>query len=270
MVTSLHTICKVEQIIDESPTVRTLLFSNDVLQNCKPGQFSMVWIPGVAELPMSIMIRPDDKPGFAFTIRKRGVSSTALYGIQIGSKIGVRGPFGNSFDLKNGNLLLIGGGTGLVPLLRLAKSTTTNDHVTLIIGSKSKDEVLFENFANKLLENQPHDVIVTTEDNDYGHKGFPTDVMTQLYNDDKEFDAVYTCGPELLMSKVVDESNSRGFFVQASIERMMKCGIGMCGSCCFGNLISCRDGTVFDGPTLASNPEFGKSYRNKSGSLEQY
>ena len=109
-------MCVIEKITDETPTVRTLTFSDDVLSKVLPGQFAMVWIPGVNELPMSVMISEENGKA-AFTVRKRGQSSTALYNLNIGDYIGVRGPYGNCFDIKNGKLLLVGGGTGLVPLL---------------------------------------------------------------------------------------------------------------------------------------------------------
>ena len=118
-------ICTIERVVDETPTVRTLYFHDEVLANVKPGQFAMVWIPGVNELPMSVMIS-EKKDEAGFTVRKRGESSTALYNLKVGDKIGVRGPYGNSFDYRElssykTNILLIGGGTGLVPLLRLQK-----------------------------------------------------------------------------------------------------------------------------------------------------
>ena len=112
-----HHICTIEKIVDETPTVRTLIFSDEVLSNVLPGQFAMVWIPGVNELPMSVMIT-QEKDKAAFTVRKRGESSTAMYNLSVGDYIGVRGPYGNCFDIKDGKLLLIGGGTGLVHLFQ--------------------------------------------------------------------------------------------------------------------------------------------------------
>ncbi|HXV67154.1 MAG TPA: dihydroorotate dehydrogenase electron transfer subunit [Nitrosopumilaceae archaeon] len=263
-----HTICKIEKVIDETPTVRTLTFSDDILCNVLPGQFAMVWIPGVNELPMSIMISPENGKA-AFTIRKYGQSSTALYNLKVGDFIGVRGPYGNSFTIKKGKLLLIGGGTGLVPLMRLLKFFSQSDDVTIIMGAKTKSEVFFEDYAKRLLENNPHQVIVATEDGSYGQKGLVTDIMEKLCQSTK-FDAVYTCGPELMMSKVVLIATSKEMFVEASLERMMKCGVGICGSCCVNELLVCKDGTIFDGKTLLSKSEFGHLHRNKAGILEPY
>ncbi len=160
------TICKIEKIIDETPTVRTLIFSDQVLCNVLPGQFAMVWIPGVNELPMSVMISLE-KGKAAFTIRKYGDASTALYNTKIGECIGVRGPYGNSFTIKEGKLLLVGGGTGLVPLMRLLTNIKPSDEPTVLIGAKTQTEVFFEDLSNKLLEKNKHKLIFVTEDGKY-------------------------------------------------------------------------------------------------------
>ena len=285
-------ICTIERVVDETPTVRTLYFHDEVLASVQPGQFAMVWIPGVNELPMSVMIS-EKKDEAGFTVRKRGESSTALYNLKVGDKIGVRGPYGNSFDYLNlddrgaprvypfKNILLIGGGTGLVPLMRLQKywmkGVPYHGHATLLMGSKTKDEVFFENIAKKIMQKWHSDSIITipafeiipvTEDGSYGEKGYVTDVLEKLL-EENTYDAIYTCGPELMMHKVVKLANEKGIFVQASLERMMKCGVGICGSCCVGQDLACRDGTVFDGEYLAKSSEFGHFQRTKSGILEK-
>lgn len=267
-VSNLSSIRTIENVIDETPTVRTLVFSDEVLSEVLPGQFAMVWIPGINELPMSVMIT-EQKGKAAFTVRKRGESSTALYNIKAGQQIGVRGPYGNAFDIKDGKILLIGGGTGLVPLMRLAKFSKPTNDVTVLMGSKSKDEVFFEDLAKRIMTKNKHRVIVATEDGSYGQKGFVTDVLEKLLQNEK-FDAIYTCGPEIMMHKIVQLANTKGVFVQASLERMMKCGIGICGSCCMDDVLVCHDGTVFDGQFLGRSKEFGHTHRSKAGIFENY
>ena len=260
-------ICIIEKVVDETPTVRTLYFHDPVLANVLPGQFAMVWIPGVNELPMSVMISENDEKS-GFTVRKRGESSTALYNLQVGQQIGVRGPYGNSFDIKDGKILLIGGGTGLVPLIRLIKFSKTTNKITLLMGSQTKEEVFFEDMAKNSWLCNDLNCISVTEDGSYGEKGYVTDVLEKLL-EENTYDAIYTCGPELMMYKVVKLANEKGIFVQASLERMMKCGVGICGSCCVGQDLACRDGTVFDGEYLAKSSEFGHFQRTKSGILEK-
>jgi dihydroorotate dehydrogenase electron transfer subunit len=260
-------ICVIDKIVDETPTIRTLYFKDSILANVLPGQFAMVWIPGVNELPMSIMVS-DTPEQAALTVRKRGESSTALYNLSEGQQIGVRGPYGNSFEIKDGRILLIGGGTGLVPLMRLIKFSNTSNHITVLMGSQTKDEVFFEETAKKLLEKNKHEIIAVTEDASYGEKGYVTDILETLL-EKNSYDAIYTCGPELMMYKVVQMAQKKEIFVQASLERMMKCGVGICGSCCVNDELVCRDGTVFDGEHLSRQSEFGHFHRTKSGILEE-
>jgi len=83
--------------------------------------------------------------------------------------------------------------------------------------------------------------------------------------DNTKFDAAYACGPEAMMKKVAEKSLSKGIPLQASLERLMKCGIGICGSCVIGEYRVCKDGPVFDGETLKTLPEFGATRRDASG-----
>ena len=107
--------------------------------------------------------------------------------------------------------MLVGGGTGLVPMMRLLTHVKPTDNVTVLIGAKSKDEVFFETLANDLLKNNTHNVIVCTDDGSYGEKGFVTDVVEKLVNE-SHFDGVYTCGPEKMMYKTVQSAHSKGSF----------------------------------------------------------
>jgi dihydroorotate dehydrogenase electron transfer subunit len=153
--------------------------------------------------------------------------------------------------------------------MRLITFVTPSDDVTVLIGAKTKREVFFEDLANRLLEKNSHKVLVSTEDGTCGEKGLVTDLVEKITNETK-FDAIYTCGPELMMYKIVQISTKKRIFVQASLERMMKCGVGICGSCCIGEYLVCRDGTVFDGDRLLLNKEFGHAFRTKAGILENY
>ena len=259
-------IVRVEEVIDESPTVRTLAFNDISCANAKPGQFTMVWMPRIDELPMSIMISEKDGNA-ALTIRKHGPTSTALYNTQVNSLIGVRGPYGNSFNVKKGKVLLVGGGTGLVPLMRLSRILVKKkSNVTFIMGSKSKEEVIFEKFAKKILKKIKSKVIVTTEDGSYGAKGLATDAAAKAM-ERNDFDMVYTCGPERMMKKVLELAQSNDIPAQASLERLMKCGIGICCSCCVGRYLVCKDGPVMDGEEVLRLPEFGVHARDKSGRI---
>ena len=143
--TDILRFVRIEKVIEETPTIRTIMFKDDFSVASMPGQFLMVWIPRVEELPMSVGIESFDSDKFAaVTVRKYGSGSTALYHKQVGEQIGIRGPYGNHFSIPKNlrNALLIGGGTGLVPLVRLF-GDLLHEQVksTLIMGSKTKNEV---------------------------------------------------------------------------------------------------------------------------------
>lgn len=264
----------IEEVVQETPTVKTLFFKDAFSNLAKPGQFLMVWIPRAEELPFSIMVS-EKKYYAAITVRKHGYGSTALFDQKKGDKLGIRGPYGNSFSLKEDHerIILIGGGTGLVPLVRLLSTIKNkNIKITIIIGAKSKSEIFFTDLIERILkDNKTHTVLISTEDGSFGKKGYPVDLFRDTLSEEGDsFEMVYTCGPELMMKKIFDMAVEKKIPLQASLERYMKCGIGICSSCCINDMLVCYDGTVFDEKQLQNLPEFGFKYRDKSGILREY
>ncbi|HEU4468726.1 MAG TPA: dihydroorotate dehydrogenase electron transfer subunit [Nitrososphaeraceae archaeon] len=264
-------IVRIEETVSETATVKTLVFKDDLSYTAKPGQFLMIWIPRIEEIPMSVMI--NSKEGYAaVTIRKSGIGSTALFERKKGDLIGLRGPYGNEFIIRENykKILIIGGGTGLVPLLRLASYASKKKlKITIVLGAKTKKEVFFEKMAKKLTQHVDSSVKICTDDGSYGLKGTTVNVMSNLVRNNT-FDCVYTCGPELMMRGIVEIANKNSIPVQASLERYMKCGIGICGSCCLDSMLVCQDGTVFNGKQLSKILDFGISYRDKDGQKIRY
>jgi dihydroorotate dehydrogenase electron transfer subunit len=267
----LMRVARISETVMETSSVKTLVFKDRLGSIASAGQFLMVWIPRIEEIPMSVMVSRREGHA-AVTVKKHGIGSTALFEMDVGDFIGLRGPYGNRFTISREftNVLLIGGGTGLVPLLRLAVNITRlNIRCTLIIGARTKDEVIFEEYARKFLSDSKGKVIVTTDDGSYGMKGTASDGMIKTIGEER-YDCVYTCGPELMMNKIFEISKERSLPVQASLERYMKCGIGICGSCCIDRWLVCRDGTVFDSDQLSWMKEFGNVFRDKDGQKMQY
>ncbi len=253
---------------DETPTVRTLEFADGALAGALAGQFVMVWVPGKGELPMSIMVS-ETAGHAALTVRTHGPSSRALYSTPVGGLVGIRGPYGNSFGVRGRNVLLAGGGTGLVPLMRLIAQSPPDARITLAMGARTAEEVFFEEIAARLAGPRSLEVVVATDDGTRGEAGTVVDAVGRIL-ESGSFDSAHTCGPEPMMRGVVDAARSRGVFVQASIERVMKCGVGICGSCAMDASLVCCDGTVLDGERLAASGEFGRTYRSKSGVRTPY
>jgi dihydroorotate dehydrogenase electron transfer subunit len=265
----LMRMTRISETIMETSNVKTLVFKDKLGSMASAGQFLMVWIPRIEEIPMSVMVSRR-KDHAAVTVKKHGIGSTGLFEMEVGDFIGLRGPYGNRFTISSEftNVLLIGGGTGLVPLLRLAvTSIRPNIRCTLIIGARTKEEVIFEEHARKFLSDSK--IIVTTDDGSYGMKGTASDGMTKTIGEER-YDCVYTCGPELMMKKIFEISKKRSLPFQASLERYMKCGMGICGSCCIDRWLVCRDGTVFDSNQLSCMKEFGTAFRDKDGQRIRY
>lgn len=248
-------VTKILSVTQEAPTIKTIGFTRR--GPVRSGQFYMIWIPGVDEIPMSVSGIHDGTA--TITFKNIGPATNALFQLKTGDKIGVRGPYGNGFILEGKNLLVVGGGTGIAmmaPVVEQAREQGKN--VTVIIGAKAKDDLFFE----KRMKNTGAEVFLTTDDGSTGFQGFATDLVIELI-ENHSFDSIYTCGPELMMKQLMDITSSP---MQASMERYMKCAIGLCGQCCVGEgLRVCVDGPIFNRETLEQLPEFGVYTRDASG-----
>jgi len=240
----------------ETPSITTLTFSDP----CPiiPGQFYMVWIPGVDEVPMSVSIISEAIKGITF--RQVGDATTALATLGKGDHIGLRGPYGNGFTLKARRPLFVAGGTGGAMLAPAIEQIQTKKRTaTVIIGAKTKDDLFFE---RRLSSTGAH-VLVSTDDGSKGFHGFASTLTKDLLAH-STFDAVYTCGPEPMMKTLLSLCPRTAF--EASLERYMKCAIGLCGQCCIGDgLRVCADGPIFTGETLKKIPDFGTFKRDAAG-----
>jgi len=233
------------EIIDESPTVKIYIFKDKQSTKAKPGQFLMLWIPEIDEIPLSILSATEEGI-ISVAVKAIGDATHHLHAMKPGTTIGIRGPYGNSFTQNQGNTLLIGGGTGTAPILFLAKTLLTNKtkKITIITGAKTKNELLFTEQLDKICQ-EKNKLITTTNDGTHGIQGFVTEPLDTLLSQEK-FDAIYTCGPEIMVKKIFELTQKHKQPLEASLERLMRCGIGLCGSCVIGKYRVCRDGTVFN------------------------
>jgi dihydroorotate dehydrogenase electron transfer subunit len=129
-----------------------------------------------------------------------------------------------------------------------------------IIGAKNEQELLFIDRIKKSCA----DLWISTDDGSLGYKGMASDLAEKLLAEEK-FDLVITCGPEKMMKELAMFCIKNGIKFQASLERWMKCGVGICGSCCIDGMRVCTDGPVFDGELLKNFEEFGNFKREPSG-----
>ncbi|HDS59480.1 MAG TPA: dihydroorotate dehydrogenase electron transfer subunit [Thermoplasmatales archaeon] len=230
---------------------KTFYFSDGQCAQAEPGQFVMVWVPGVDEMPMSLSVIGERQ---AVTVEAKGPGTEALHALREGERIGIRGPYGHGFWAAPGRAVVVAGGTGMAPLLPLLEHL---EQPVVLLGARTASLLLFREEATRLAGQ----VRVATDDGSAGHHG----PVTELLEGTEEADRVYTCGPEAMMKKVVDWCSQRGIAVQASLERYMKCGLGICDSCAIDGLHVCREGPVFTGEVLASLEDFGRWKRAPSG-----
>ncbi len=252
---------RVTEIVDikrENCDVKTFTFVDELCRKAEPGQFVMVWIPGVDEIPMSLSaITPEGRT--SITVHDVGDASNALHQKETGDLIGVRGPFGNGFVPVKGNVMVVGGGTGLAPLLPLTeKLVKVADKVTVLSGAKCKNNLLFIDRVTSVLSAVDSEKVITTDDGSYGIECMVTDQVKEKLKKEK-FDMIYACGPEQMMYGMFLLAEQHKIPLQASLERMMRCAIGLCGSCQIGKLRVCKDGPVLNSEQLRSvKEEFGK------------
>ena len=266
-VNKLRTV-KIASVQDETSTVKSFAFRDRLCANGEPGQFVMIWIPGVDEVPMSLCELLPDISQAAVTVEKVGEATGALHKLKIGDTLGVRGPFGNSYATsKARNVLIVGGGTGLASLAPLTERLVKQKvRVTLLMGAKTRSDLLFLHRMNQLLSEDRGRVMAATEDASYGLKGLVTEPAQKMLTRSKRFDMIYACGPEQMMHKMFALSEKLNIPFQASLERFMRCAIGLCGTCVIGKYRVCRDGPVFSGRQLREvKNEFGVFRRGLDG-----
>ena len=249
----------------ESPTVKIFTFEDKQCARAKPGQFLMLWIPGVDEIPLSILDAKENGL-VSVAVQKVGDATSAFHNKGVGELIGVRGPFGNCFTLKGGRILMVSGGTGTAPIVFLAERLASKiAKLVFVTGAKTREELLFMSKMKRILEGEKTRLMATTEDGSYGIKGLATKPLERLLERER-FDMIYTCGPEQMMRKVCDLAEKYGVALEASLERLMRCAIGLCGSCVIGRYRVCKDGPVFTAEQLRDvKSEFGISKRDFNG-----
>jgi NAD(P)H-flavin reductase len=222
----------------------------------RPGQFNMLYAHGVGEVPISISGDPAAPCELVHTIRAVGTVTRALEALGAGDVLGVRGPYGSAWpveDARGKDVLFVAGGLGLAPLrpaiLHVLRNRADYGRVTILYGARSPADLLYREelerwrgrFDCRL------EAIVDRAGRDwFGNVG----VVTKLVGDVpvEPDDAIFVCGPEIMMRFVVRELEQRGVprsAIWLSMERSMKCGVGLCGHCQYGGTFVCKEGPVY-------------------------
>ena len=233
--------------------------ANDFNFQC--GQFAELTVFGVGECPIGIASSPMDKAFLEFTVKRYpdGLVTNALHNRSVGTRIGVRGPLGNSFPMKQmegKNILIVSGGFAFTTLRSTIQYILHDANrakfgaLTLVYGARSPGELLYK---DELEQWQGRDDIKThitvdkADENWKGQEGFVPAVLEQVAPSSKDSIAL-VCGPPIMLKFTLPVLTKLGFGageIITSLEMRMKCGIGLCGRCNIGSKYVCRDGPVF-------------------------
>lgn len=251
----------IKEIITENELVKTFVLRFEDAMAAKdfiyePGQFMMVSAPHCGEAPISFSSSPSRPGTFSLTIRKAGKLTSAVHALGVGDMIGVRGPYGKPFPmaaLKGKNLLFVAGGIGLAPLR--SAITYCLDHreeygrICVLYGCKHPKEICFTGNI-KDWQGEGLDCRLTVDECCSSWNG-RVGLVTGLLDDREpagEDNAALVCGPGIMIRFVLERLQALGFRdenVITTLERHMKCGVGVCNHCYLDGRLVCTDGPVF-------------------------
>lgn len=234
-----------------------------------PGQFVMVTLFGIGECAISITTASHERPELELVIRRAGSVTGVIHELGVGDVVGIRGPFGNGFDLDafaGHPLLVVAGGLGLVPLRSLLQTVVADRDrfgaLTLIVGARTPAETLFRDELTAWAGIDGVTVIETVDRTEHqpwtGRVGLVTAPIGELTLDPADT-RVVLCGPPVMYKFVLLELAQRHAVpagqIYVDLERRMRCGVGKCGHCQINQLYCCQDGPVFRYAELAAYPE---------------
>ena len=234
----------------------------------QPGQFSMLWVFGVGEVPVSISGDPAEPDHLVYTVRSVGEATQMLVSRGAGESIGVRGPFGKGWPVKEAegrDVVIIAGGIGLAPLRPVIYEVLHNreryGRLVVLYGTRSPHDRLYRRQLTAWARQRDTQVLVTADFGGPGWQGYVGGVTT-LFKYAKlqpERSVAFTCGPEIMMRFVARDLETLGLArenIYLSMERNMKCALGFCGHCQYGPHFICKDGPIF--PYVQMGPLLGK------------
>ncbi|WP_018937471.1 MULTISPECIES: FAD/NAD(P)-binding protein [unclassified Thioalkalivibrio] len=226
-----------------------------------PGQFNMLYLFGVGEVPISVSATTAEG-GVVHTTRAVGSVTRAMQGLEAGAVVGLRGPFGSQWPLeqaKDRDLVLVAGGIGLAPLRPVIHAALERrsefGRVVVCYGARSPGDMIFRDELDAWEARDDLDLRITVDRGTAAWRG-DVGVVTQLVERggfDRRNTLVMTCGPEVMMRFTAASLERRGLKPEdifVSMERNMRCAVGFCGHCQIGPHFVCRDGPVFPYPVM--------------------
>lgn len=248
---------KIIGVHNECYDTKTFEFQWDA--KAQPGQFAMIWVPGMEEIPMSLSKTGRIK---SITVKAIGESTKRLHELTINDTLRLRGPYGNGYDLKKGRrYLIVGGGVGVASIIPAVKETGADT----IIGARTDKDIIMDDLATKYSSN----LWISTNDGSRGFHGNAVQLM-KVKCAENQYDCVIACGPEVMLYYLYKACEELDLDCQLSLERHMKCGAGVCGCCVIDDQRVCKDGPVFTREQISKMKDFGTCKRDECGRLVKF
>ena len=254
------------EVIDETPTIKTLVLKPAAPMPFRAGQFVQLTLPGVGEAPFTPSSSPNEPDRIAITILKTGAVTNRLHECKPGQTLGIRGPFGKGYPIEKldgKEVLVVGGGVGLAPLraliLELLADLGRIKRMSIKYGARCVEELLYPNQYEPWASHANVDFTCTIDNPQEGWTG-RTGVVTTLLKGldiDKTNCYAFVCGPSIMLKfttlALLDEGLSAEQ-IYLSMNRRMSCGMGLCGRCNIGPYYLCKDGPDMNYALIADYP----------------
>lgn len=247
----------IEDVIPETPTIKTLVLKPNLPLLFRTGQFIEVTVPGLGEAPFTPSSDPQVKEKIDLTIMNAGAVTAKLHTMSKGEMLGIRGPYGKGYPLDSfaqKDILVVGGGVGLAPLRSLLFSLFAQidnyNKLVLCYGARTPEDIIYKESLPQWSKYKKVNVITTVDVADAAWKG-NVGVVTTILKDlplDLHKAVAVVCGPPIMMKFVTLRLLDLGFKpedIYLSMEKNMSCGLGKCGHCRLGRYYVCKDGPVF-------------------------
>ncbi len=254
----MFVINRIRKETEDTFTIELAVEDGTTSFDFKPGQFNMLYVHGCGEVPISISGSPDRPDKLVHTIRMVGDVTRAIRRLKVGDMLGVRGPYGSYWPIDKSegkDIVIVAGGIGLAPVRPIVYHILNNrekyKRISILYGTRTPSDIIYQKELESLRGRFDVDLYVTVDRADQKWMGNVGVVTTLIKNSnfDPTNTTAFLCGPEIMMRYTAvalqqQELAPENIFV--SLERNMKCGVGLCGHCQYTGKIICKDGPVFN------------------------